>query len=124
MHREYVAVAGHCAWFAVLFLSPFNSGVQIAWCYIVCVNYSRELKLDLNASMTYGSNNITFSCTLKPTNKNYRTLAREWESRVRDQVMKYLSENIDCLERSVSSDIWNKFVEWTGKFILFSFLHC
>ena len=81
------------------------------------------MRLDLHATVTYGTNNtVTFTCILKPTNKNYRSLACEWESRVRDTVTKYLTENLDCLEKAVSADIWPKFSEWAGRQPLHLFL--
>lgn len=78
----------------------------------------KDLKPDLNAKVTFSGadNSVTFSCELKPTDKNYNALARQWESCVRDRVMKTLVENIDCMETEVPSDVWNRFLDWTAKF--------
>ena len=67
--------------------------------------------------MTFGTSDVTFTCTLKPTDKNYRNLAGQWESRVRDEIVKYCTENVDCMEKDIPQDVWNRFVDWTSKFL-------
>ena len=32
--------------------------------------------------------------------------------------MKQLTENIDCVEKVVPSDVWNRFIDWTGKLFI------
>ena len=81
--------------------------------YCRCRELDQE---DLKASITFTAYSLKFTCTLKQTDKDYNRLAREWESRVRDEVMKQLTENIDSVEKTVPSDVWNRFIDWTGKF--------
>ena len=69
---------------------------------------------DLKANVTFTAYSLKCTCTLKQTDKDYNRLAREWESRVRDEVMKQLTENIDCVEKTVPSDVWDSFIDWTG----------
>ena len=69
---------------------------------------------DLKASITFTAYSLKFTCTLKQTDNDYNRLARDWESRVRDEVMKQLTENIDCVEKTVPSDVWDSFIDWTG----------